>query len=148
MVKSERYTCEICDKQYSSASSIWNHRTKKHAVANIDPGKHMVNNGKHLGKHKVNKSELQIILDNPSSLPTASDIIKEYNCRKCNRVYKYKQSRWYHEKSCNDIIENNNTQNNNIQNNNNIQTQNNTTNNGTINNNTTNEYSAVKKVPF
>ncbi len=139
MVKSERYTCEICNTQYSSASSIWNHRTKKHAVTNIDPSKHKVN----IGKHMVNISEPQIILDNPS--PLAIDTIKEYNCRKCNKIYKYKQSRWFHEKSCNNIYENNNTQNNNTQNNNTqnntnntIQTQNNTTNNGTINNNTTN----------
>ncbi len=145
MVKSERYTCEICNTQYSSASSIWNHRTKKHANTNIDPGKHKVNIGKHLGKHKVNKSELSIIIDNPSPSPTASDTIKEYNCRKCNKIYKYKQSRWFHEKSCTDvtnITENNNSLNIQAQNNNNnIQTQNNTTNNttnnGTINNNIT-----------
>ncbi len=30
MVKSERYTCNVCDKMFSSASSIWNHRSKIH----------------------------------------------------------------------------------------------------------------------
>jgi hypothetical protein len=134
MVKSERYTCNICNKMYSSASSIWNHRTKKHAVAYIDPGKHLVNIDNTLGKHSVN-------IDTQSS-PLQIETVKQYNCRKCNKIYKYKQSRWLHEKTCDEIvikeknteiIEKNNSQI--IENQHNIQnTGTMNTNNGTINN--------------
>jgi len=115
MVKSERYTCELCDKQYSSASSIWNHRTKFHKVNDNPTDNHT------------------IILDNPSIISSLSAIetVKTYNCKQCNKEFKYFQNRWRHEKICktknHEIIQTNNSQ---I-----IETQNNNTNNGTINNN-------------
>jgi hypothetical protein len=101
-------------------------------------------------KHEVNISQHPVNVYNKSSLSNI-ETVNTFNCRKCNKIYKYKQSRWYHEKSCNgilfkkeiienknntEIIENKNTQiieTQNIQNNN---TQNNNTNNGTINNTT------------
>uniref|UniRef100_A0A6C0HW89 C2H2-type domain-containing protein n=1 Tax=viral metagenome TaxID=1070528 RepID=A0A6C0HW89_9ZZZZ len=140
MVKSERYTCNICNKLYSSASSIWNHRTKYHSSPNIDQGKHIVNINDVLGKQLVN-------IDNDFSL---SQIEKDeqYKCRKCNKIYKYKQSRWFHEKKCNEIeikninheiIKNNNNNSQIIENQNNGIV-NNTINNGTINNITINNY--------
>ncbi len=73
MVKSERYTCNICNKQYSSASSIWNHRTKIHKNEHIDQGKYKVNINDDSGKQLVN-------INNIHSL--------EFNCRKCNKSYK------------------------------------------------------------
>jgi hypothetical protein len=135
MVKSERYTCDICDKMYSSASSIWNHRTKLHKNENNSIQQH-------------NNSIEQHI--------TALESV-DFNCRYCDKSYKHQQSRSRHEIICKkikleiieknklEIIEKNNSQiiekNNSqiIENQNNIQnngTMN--TNNGTINNNTTN----------
>ena len=144
MVRTTVHTCKDCDKNYKSYQSLCNHRTKKHYNTDIDLGKYEVNINNDLGQYKVN-------VDNTSTL---SDIetVKEYNCRKCNKVYKYKQSRWFHEKSCSSTeiipIQNKNTEI--IENNSNqiIQTQNNgpvnngtinngSVNNGTINNNTT-----------
>ena len=143
MVKSEQYTCKICDKQYSSASSIWNHRTKIHNN-NIDPSKHSVNINEDKSKHIVN-------IISPLEIET----IKEYKCRNCNKFYKYKQSRWFHEKSCNETInknkeiveKKNNTSiqtQNNITKNGNNNTNNGTINNETINNITINNYGTVK----
>ena len=134
MVRTTVHTCKECDKNYKSYQSLCNHRTKNHKITDIDQGKYEVNINNDLGQYKVN-------VDNTSTL---SDIetVKEYNCRKCNKVYKYKQSRWFHEKSCSSTeiipIQNKNTEI--IENNSNqiIQTQNNgPVNNGTINNNTT-----------
>jgi hypothetical protein len=137
MVRTTVHTCKECDKNYKSYQSLCNHRTKKHKMTNIDQGKYEVNINNDLGQYKVN-------VDNTSTL---SDIetVKEYNCRKCNKVYKYKQSRWFHEKSCSSTeiipIKNKNTEiiqnQSNINNSQIIENQNNNTNNGTINNNTT-----------
>ncbi len=130
------HTCKDCDKNYKSYQSLCNHRTKKHNNTDIDPGKYEVNINNDLGQYKVN-------VDNTST-PSEIETVKEYNCRKCNKVYKYKQSRWFHEKSCsskelipleNSTIQNIQTQNNGPVNNGTIN--NGSVNNGTINNNTT-----------
>ncbi len=134
MVRTTVHTCKDCDKTYKSYQSLCNHRTKKHKVYNIDQGKHEVNINDDKGKHMVNIEE-QSTLHN-------IEADKTFNCRKCDKIYKYKQSRWFHEKKCNEIIIQNQNAisevNTNIETQNNIQTQNNNTNNGTINNTTNN----------
>ena len=137
MVRTTVHTCKNCDKIYKSYQSLCNHRTKKHNNTDIDQGKYKVNINNDLGQHEVN-------IDNTST-PSDIETVKEYNCRKCNKVYKYKQSRWFHEKSCSSTeiipIQNNSSQiiqnQSNINNSQIIENQNNNTNNGTINNNTT-----------
>jgi hypothetical protein len=101
---------------YSSASSIWNHRTNFH--------KQLTNSiEQHSQQHLT-------ALNNIHSL--------EFNCRKCNKSYKHQQSRSRHELKCDknhEIIEKSNSQ---I-----IQNQTNGTmniNNGTINNIIINNY--------
>ena len=97
------YECTICNKQYSSYKSRWNHNKLFH---NITP---------------IQKSE------NDTSIPSLNTL-KNYDCRKCNKIYHNKKSRWSHEKKCsiaqvqnNTIIPNmtinNNTINNTINNN-------------------------------
>jgi hypothetical protein len=123
MVRTIEHTCKDCNKIYASYQSLCNHRTKFHKNDNnpID-----------------NPS---IIIDNPSIISTLSAIetVKTYNCKQCNKEFKYFQNRWRHEKICkmknHEIIEKNNSQiienQNNIKNNGTMNT-----NNGTINNNT------------
>ena len=130
MVKSERYTCEICNKLYSSASSIWNHRTKIH---------------KQTDNPSIISNNPLIIPDNPLiiSPPLEISIVKTYDCKHCKKQFPYFQNRWRHEKICknknSEIIQNNNqiiqNQNNSPINNGTITTNNGTinTNNGTIN---------------
>jgi hypothetical protein len=93
MVKSERYTCEICNKQYSSASSIWNHRTKIHAVVNNSIKQH----------------------NNSIEQPITASNSEYFYCKYCSKSYKHQQSRSRHEIICkkiknNEIIEKNNNQ--------------------------------------
>jgi hypothetical protein len=109
MEKSDQHTCKICNKHYSSNSSLWNHTSKFHKLTN--------NN-----------------IEQPTQqhLTTFNNIhFSQFNCRKCNKSYKYQQSRSRHEIKCDKILEIQNINNNNITNN-----TNNITNNGTINNNT------------
>ena len=80
MVKSEHYTCKICKRIYSSASSLCNHTTKFHK-------NNTYNHNNSISQHK----------------PQHNNSIKMYNCRKCDNTYKHQQSRSRHEKICMNI---------------------------------------------
>jgi hypothetical protein len=115
MVRTVVHTCNICNKNYASYQSLWNHRTNIHK--SVDDNRPII-----IDNHPI-------IIDNQNK----NEQDKTYDCRICNKEFKYFQNRWRHEKSCSkksDII--NNTVNN-ITNN-----TNNNTNNGTINNTTNN----------
>jgi hypothetical protein len=71
------FRCNICNKNYASQSSLCNHNKKFH------------NNN--------NKSIISQISTNDKS---NINVIKEYDCRYCNKSYNHFQSRWKHEQSC------------------------------------------------
>jgi hypothetical protein len=145
-LKDRRYRCNICNKNYSSASSLWNHNNKFHN-----------DNVVILGKNEVILGNNEVIINNKQ-------------CKFCNKILNDRSYKYKHEKKCkikncdkknkidNEIkklkilkksITNNTTNNNNITNNNN--TTNNTTNNnnnGTINNITINAFTKEKIFKF
>jgi len=75
------FRCNICDKNYTSQSSLCNHNKKVHNM----------------------HCNINVIQSNTSS---NTNVIKEYDCRYCNKSYNHFQSRWKHEQSCK--IKNNN----------------------------------------
>ena len=101
------YKCDICKKDYKTYQTRWNHMKKFHMEKGKSEGKCIKKtgqSGKSKGKCKTKK---------------INEIIqKDYKCRKCAKVYKYKQSRWAHEKICEN--KSTNTIINNITNNTNI----------------------------
>jgi hypothetical protein len=121
-------TCNICNKNYTSYKSLWNHNKKFH------------NNN--------------IIPDNPVTIVNNLPIIpsKKYLCKYCKFEFTQFQNRWRHEKKCeskikeenkitqleNKIIELESKINNKT--NTKINTQTNNNNNGTINNITINQF--------
>lgn len=68
--------CIICNKKYKTYNSWWNHTNKYHNSC--------VNNNKEI----IDKN---IILN--------LDDTKKYNCKYCNKLFTYKQSRSHHEKN-------------------------------------------------
>jgi hypothetical protein len=66
------YKCEICNHNYKSYQSLWNHKNKFHLTT------------------KTNNNKKEEISDN-----------KKYTCSKCLKEFKHFQSRWRHEKTCN-----------------------------------------------
>jgi hypothetical protein len=123
MEKSDTHTCKICNKQYSSNSSLWNHTSKFHKSEKD-----------YHDNPFDNPHNPSIILHNNSS-KNEIETVKTYDCKMCKKQFKYFQNRWRHEKICDkkiqEIIGKNN---NNIQNTNNINNTTNNINNGTINN--------------
>lgn len=95
------YNCIICNKEYKSYQSLWNHNKKFHKDAN----KLLSVINKHTSTNiSANISEVS---DNISSNPLEDkNHNKNYYCRKCNKSYNHIQSRWKHEKKCNYSVNN------------------------------------------
>jgi len=112
-IHSDRYSCKICNKNYASASSIWNHNNKFHNVLDNTSTIH------------------RQYTDNTTTIQNKSN----YSCNFCNNKFTTRQAKNLHiKKYCKnkDIIVANNQINNT---NNQINIDNKQINNGTINNN-------------
>jgi hypothetical protein len=79
--------CKICNKYYSSQSSLCNHIKKFHS-------------------DNILKSSDNILKSSDNILKSSDNILKNYNCRKCNKIFNNIKTRWSHEKICQ--INNNN----------------------------------------
>jgi hypothetical protein len=129
-LKDRRYRCKTCNKNYSSASSLWNHNNNFHNEKQPKTTKKQPKNNQKTTKKQPLNNELK-----------RNNLI----CKFCNKIFYHYNNRWRHEKTCkikeeNEILKSkttNNTTNNNI-------TNNNTTNNGTINNITINAFGSER----
>ena len=82
------FNCKICNKNYASYKSIWNHNKKFHKVED---------------NHTDYQSNHQ---NNPESNQKSSFHLDVLKCKNCGKKFTYKQNRWRHEKNCNETIEN------------------------------------------
>ena len=82
------FRCNICNKNYASASSLCNHNKKFH---------NSVNNS----ISQPNNSISQPINSISQPNTTLESIIKLYNCKYCLKKYKHQQSKFRHEQTCN-----------------------------------------------
>jgi hypothetical protein len=92
----DNYTCNICNKQYSSYKSLWNHNKEFH-------------NSTIKNKQLITTSQ-QPITTNIQLLTTNEQLIttnKIYSCVYCNKIYNIQQSKWKHEQKCKNIKQNN-----------------------------------------
>lgn len=88
--KNEQFKCNICNKYYSSKSSICNHNKKFHSES----------------KSKVSIISKSYVCKSKSNINNNS-----IKCKYCDNTYKHKQSKWKHEQKCinkTNIIEENN----------------------------------------
>ena len=76
----KKYKCNNCDKEYSTYNSLWTHNKNHHNTIKI-PQKF----------DETIEEQKQI----------------EYSCKTCNKIYKYKQGKCRHEKTCNGIKQTN-----------------------------------------
>jgi hypothetical protein len=90
------FICKICNKNYASNSSLWNHNNNFH--------KSIINNNNNI---KIS-SKCQDLSSKCQDLSSKYLSTQLYNCRFCNKCYDKRQSRWYHEQKCKIIFEENN----------------------------------------
>ena len=80
------YICKVCNKQYKTYKSLWNHNKKYHSIytpISIS-----------LYKPNISQDKSNINQDKP---------YPNYKCTFCNKVYKHFQSRWKHQQICKNI---------------------------------------------
>jgi hypothetical protein len=78
------YSCNICNKIYSSHSSLCNHNKKFHNKISCD-------------------NKLNISINSSYDKPNINQISvtkSKYNCEFCNKNYLHFQSRWRHQQKC------------------------------------------------
>jgi len=77
------YKCNICEKNYASKQSLWNHNHKYHENLKVTESS------------KSNSTQ--------SSKSNSKNVLNlSYNnhCKYCSKSFKYKQGRWKHEQKC------------------------------------------------
>ena len=77
----QMYICNICNKEYSSQSSLCNHNKKFHK-------QNVSNNKIDIPNNKLNVS---------NNIPVVSN---KNTCKFCNKIYSTPQNRWKHEQKC------------------------------------------------
>ena len=88
--------CDKCNKNYASYQSLWIHTKKYHNNSDNhfdNHDNHFDNHDNHFDNHTNNHK-------NP--------LTKNYNCRKCNKIFSCFQNRWRHEKKCKETNSNEN----------------------------------------
>jgi hypothetical protein len=111
------YSCNKCNKTYTSYKSLWNHNKKFHFINKTKP---ILDQSQHNQKPIIDQSS-----HNQKPI-----IIPNTQCKYCNKIFSHYNNKWRHEKTCKNIVNNNQIINNNQIQNNHIQN----INNGTINN--------------
>lgn len=79
------YSCNKCMKDYDTYNGLWKHNKKYHS--------------KNTSSDKPNDKP-----DKPNDKPDDKPDIKTYKCPKCENVFVHYQSRWKHQRNCNNII--------------------------------------------
>ncbi len=84
-MSSVNFTCNLCQKYYLSKQSLANHRSLKHRVIRSPENNHFPPSGHH---------------NVPSDNTPENTTENTYKCKYCPNVYKYKQGKSRHMKTC------------------------------------------------
>ena len=77
------FRCKLCNKNYSSYKSLWNHNKKFH-------------------NNIVNQMS-NVVKNTSNNVKQSSNIIKQYHCSYCDKCFEIRQTRWAHEQKCKNI---------------------------------------------
>ena len=80
----EGHICKICNKNYKTKQSLWNHKSKYH---NNENNPNVIN---------TSFSSNPIVIQKSPNNNSNNNCI----CKYCNKEFKYKQGRWKHEQKC------------------------------------------------
>jgi hypothetical protein len=94
------YSCNICNKLYSSYKSLWNHNKIFHS---INVSTNIPNVSTNIPNVSTNIPNVSTNIPNVSTnIPNVSTnvIIDKTLCKYCNKKYSTPQNRWKHEQKC------------------------------------------------
>jgi hypothetical protein len=92
--ETQKYYCKICQKNYKSNNSLWNHNKKFHPdkkMNNCEKCNKVYSSYKSLWAHNKFFHPKQII---PITIPI---IDPKFKCKYCDKIYSSRQNRWKHE---------------------------------------------------
>ena len=83
--------CNVCNKQFSSKSSLCNHNKRFHSKKNTEST-----------YNQLLQTTAQLLSTNnkQKTINIMQPKLQSYPCRYCNKEYSIIQSRWKHEKNC------------------------------------------------
>jgi hypothetical protein len=91
------FPCKVCNKDYSSYKSLWNHNKKFHSNIKTNNNENITNNNENITNNNEN---------------ITNNMEKKFNCKYCNKQFTYNQNKWDHEKNyCKNKTNNNEIEN-------------------------------------
>jgi len=90
-----KYICKICNKEYSSQSSLCNHNKKFHKVNVVNCGGNIVK----CGDNVVHRGD-NVVKSDDNVVKSDDNIVKIYICSICNKKFNDRSNKWKHEKKC------------------------------------------------
>jgi len=114
--------CDICNKNYSSYKSLWNHKKKFHNTNSIKEVNEVqilpinINTVKSLTCELCNKNyssykslwnHNKIFHNTTNKITNDKNLLKVnkiYKCKYCSKNYNLQQSKWSHEQKCKNIV--------------------------------------------
>jgi hypothetical protein len=111
----DEYVCKTCNKIYKNRSGLWKHMIK-HEQNNVS-------NNSLKSNSNLSKNDLIVIHESSNQIETINELkisninentsekeikiiqetSKKYECKKCHKIFKFKQGKWKHEQKCNYI---------------------------------------------
>jgi hypothetical protein len=100
----KEYLCKICNKNYASASSLWNHNNKFHNNVIKNKNKNMSSKCQHNVNLMSTPCQPNVNIMSKQCEPNINLIcnnkINALQCKYCNKLYKFRQSKCRHEQQC------------------------------------------------
>ena len=94
----KKWACKVCNKRYSSQTSLCNHKRIYHKETVINTKNISENNSNNIEIINEDNNKVEII-------QTETVQSNNYPCRHCKQIYKHIQSRWKHENKCKSKID-------------------------------------------
>jgi hypothetical protein len=95
--KSCRYICDICNKSYSSANSLWNHTNKFHDTF-------IYNIKKHVENVENVEQNVENVEQNVENVEQNVENNKSIICEFCNKIFNTRSAKSKHKKKCTIIL--------------------------------------------
>jgi len=100
----DEYVCNICKKTYKNRSGLWKHMNKHNLEMSSKSNSKNDFIVIHESSNKIETlNEQEISQINEKIIEKEIKTINKYECKKCHKIFKFKQGKWKHEQKCNFI---------------------------------------------